>query len=129
MFAYWSTFNSPVNKQVTHKTRGPRLKRHHLTEHPTCFRKSWKKTKLYLLSCENWYDYIILVSCYTHPTDRVSLQPFKFLKIHPSAYITQTKYAGINQIKNYNYMDVSFNFAVCNYLPPFRENIQSNWLL
>lgn len=52
-----------------------------------------------------------------------------FLKIHPSAYITQTKYAGINQIENYNYMDVSFNFAVCNYLPPFRENIQSNWLL
>lgn len=42
-----------------------------------------------------------------------------FLKIHPSAYITQTQYAGINQIENYNYMDVSFNFAVCNYLPPF----------
>lgn len=71
------------------------------------------------MSCKNWYDYIILVSCYTHPTDRVSLQPFNFFLIHPSAYITQTQYAGINQIENYNYMDVSFNFAVCNYLPPF----------
>lgn len=129
MFAYWSTFNSPVNKQVTHKTRGPRLKRHHLTEHPTCFWKSWKK--LNYIYCRAKIGMIIL---FLSLVTLILLTEFlfnhlNFFKIHPSAYIMQTKYAGINQIENYNYMDVSFNFAVCNYLPPFRENIQSNWLL